>query len=69
MSIGEGRDFEAEVRAILQALLFCKEYQVSRVLIELDSTLVVGWVTSQNNRPWKLLRVLLQIDRLMQEVE
>lgn len=46
--------YEAEVKAILNALLFCQHFGFRRVIIESDSSLVVGWVASDQNRPWKL---------------
>lgn len=63
---GFGWAFEAEVRAILKALLFCQEFLIQEVLIESDSTIDVGWVNSKSNRPWKLLNELNQIDLLME---
>lgn len=61
--------YEAEVKAILNALLFCKQFQFRHVIIESDSSLVVGWVASNHNRQWKLCQDLLQIDLLMKEVD
>lgn len=61
--------YEAEVKAIRKALLFCKQFHYRNVLIESDSTLAVGWVASVHNRPWKLCQDLIQIDLLMSEVE
>lgn len=61
--------YEAEVLAILKALLFCKLHSFRNVLIESDSTLAVGWVNNSSNRPWKLVNALNQIDTLMVEVE
>lgn len=60
--------YEAEVKAILSALQFCKEHDVTNVLIESDSTLAVGWVSNKQNRPWKLLNELHMIDMLMVDV-
>lgn len=60
--------YEAEVKAIRKALIFCKAFNFRNVLIESDSLLAVGWVASKDNRPWKFLRDLLQIDLLMVEV-
>lgn len=58
----------AEVKAILNALLFCKNNSVSQFVVESDSSLAVGWVVNKANRPWKLLFDLNQIDLLMVEV-
>lgn len=60
--------FQAEVQAILHALLFCREFQLKDVIIESDSSLAVGWVERKQNRPWKLLGELNLIDRYMLEV-
>lgn len=54
----------AEIKAILEALLFCKRH----VIVESDSTLAVGWVMNRSNRSWKLFNDLNQIDMLMEEV-
>lgn len=63
--------YEAEVKAkaIRKAIEFCKEYGLRRVVVESDSTLVVGWVKRRTNRPWKLLQDLHLIDILIIEVE
>lgn len=60
--------YEAEVQAIYHALLFCQEFRISSVLVESDSSLVVGWVNRKEHRPWKLFHVLECIDRLVVEV-
>ncbi|XP_057451866.1 uncharacterized protein LOC130743649 [Lotus japonicus] len=46
-ALGELWAYEAEVKAILQALIFCREHQLQHILIESDSTLAVGWISSQ----------------------
>ncbi|XP_057426183.1 uncharacterized protein LOC130719582 [Lotus japonicus] len=56
---------EAEVLAILYALLFCQQFMVSSVEFESDSTLVVGWMSGGKMRPWKLTNELNMIDYLM----
>ncbi|XP_057450751.1 uncharacterized protein LOC130742662 [Lotus japonicus] len=56
---------EADVLAILYALLFCHQFQVFSVDIESDSTLAVGWVKGEKMRPWKLTNELNLIDYLM----
>lgn len=60
--------FQAEVHAIMHALLFCSEFWLQNIIIESDSTLVVGWVGRKQTRPWKLMQELNQINRLMLEV-
>ncbi|XP_057452115.1 uncharacterized protein LOC130743918 [Lotus japonicus] len=57
-----------DVKAILNALLFCKNYGLKNVMVESDSTLAVGWVITKSNRPWKLLNDINQIDHLISEV-
>jgi ribonuclease HI len=57
------------VKAILQALLFCKEFHLHHVIIESDCSIAVGWVSSNLNRPWKLRDDLSTIDRLREEVD
>ncbi|XP_057447959.1 uncharacterized protein LOC130739623 [Lotus japonicus] len=56
---------EAEVLAILYALMFCQQFMVLAVEIESDSTLVVGWVSEAKNRPWNLTNELNMIDYLL----
>ncbi|XP_057453188.1 uncharacterized protein LOC130745059 [Lotus japonicus] len=56
---------EAEVLAILYALLFCQQHLIVSVEVESDSTLAVGWVKGEKNRPWKLTNELNMIDYLM----
>lgn len=68
MSVGSTWAYVAEVKAILNALLFCKNHDFNNVIIESDSTLAVGWVMNNSNRPWKLLSDINQIDHLMFEV-
>lgn len=68
INMGHGWAFEAEVRAILKALIFCQQYNLKEIIIESDSTTAVGWVSIKSNRPWKLLNELNQIDFLMLEV-
>lgn len=66
INAGFGWAFEAEVRAIAKALSFCQEFLFREVIIESDSSIVVGWVNSKSNRPWKLANELNQIDYLME---
>lgn len=61
--------YEAEIKAILTALRFCKEHNMRRIQIESDSSLAVGWVGNNRNRPWKLLNDLHLIDLLMLEMD
>lgn len=69
LPIGSSWAHHAEVNAILQALLFCKEFNFKRVQIDCDSTLAVGWIQSKKNRPWALLNDLNRIDLLKTEGE
>lgn len=64
----EGWASEAEVKAILLALQFCHQFCFNSVIIESDSTIVVGWVNSPSNRPSKLRNELNQIDFLLGQV-
>lgn len=56
---------EAEVLAILYALLFCHQFLLSEVEVESDSTLAVGWVKGGKMRPWKLINEFNLIDYLL----
>lgn len=69
MATSEHWAYEAEVKAILQSLVFCRQFQFRHLLIESDSALAVGWVTKKENRPWKLLNDLIIIDSIMTEVD
>lgn len=69
MSVGELRAFEAEVKAVHYALLFCQVNQIHHIIVESDSALVVGWITNKEHRPWKLLNNLISIDMLIEEVD
>ncbi|XP_057458901.1 uncharacterized protein LOC130749544 [Lotus japonicus] len=60
--------YEAELKAILNALIFCKQFQVRNLIIESDSALTVEWVNSDQNRPWKLNQDLIQLDMRMSDV-
>lgn len=50
-AMGELWAHEAEVKAILYALIFCKQHMLRHITIESDSMLAVGWVFSHDNRP------------------
>ncbi|XP_057452848.1 uncharacterized protein LOC130744704 [Lotus japonicus] len=56
---------EAEVLAILYALLFCQQFMVYSVEIESDPSLAVDWVCGTKNRPWNLTNELNMIDYLL----
>lgn len=56
--LGDIYAHEAEIKAILWALKFCKEFGFMHIGIESDSSLVVGWVAKRSYRPWKLLNDL-----------
>lgn len=62
-SKSEGHDwaFDAEVKAILHAFLFCQHFLLTNVLIENYSTIVVGWVLSKARRPHVLLNLFILI--------
>lgn len=68
MGIGYGWAYEAEVKAILQGLLFCQQFLFRNVIVESDATIAIGWVISKDKRPWKLMNELNQIDLLMTEI-
>lgn len=68
LNSGHGWAHEAEVRAILNALIFCQEFLLRNIILESDSKLAVGWVGSSENRLWRLLNELNHIDFLIQEV-
>ncbi|XP_057452298.1 uncharacterized protein LOC130744125 [Lotus japonicus] len=55
---------EAEVLAILYALLFGQQFMIVSVQIESDSSLAVDWVSETKNRPWNLSNELNMIDYL-----
>src|ERR1044072_7192116 len=59
---------EAETKAIMYALRFCQQFCFSNLIIECDSSTVVGWVNNSVSRPANLLNVLNQIDFLSTEV-
>lgn len=61
--------FEAEVKVILHALIFCSHFHLRHILIESDYALAVGWVNNKVNRTWKLIQDLNLIDLLYIEVE
>lgn len=67
-AVGIGWAYEAEVKAIVKALMLCKHFSVGQLLIESDSSLAVGWVKCRDNRPWKVINELNLIDSLIQEV-
>lgn len=68
MNTGYGWAFEAEVRAILNSLLFCQQFLFRNIIIESDSSTAVSWVLSRDKRPWRLINELNLIDFLMKEV-
>lgn len=61
--------FEAEVKVILHALIFCSHFHLRHILIESDYALAVGWVNNKVNRTWKLIQDLNLIDLLYIEVD
>ena len=65
---GFGSANEAEVKAILKALLFCQQFCFGNLVIESDSTTAVGWVNSHERRPWKLRNEMNKIDSLVASV-
>lgn len=67
--MGELWAYEAEVKAILHALIFYRQFQLCHVLIESDSSLEIGWVNCKLNRLWKLIQYLNLIDLLCIEVD
>lgn len=67
LNIGHGWANEAEVRAILNALMFSQEFMLKNIIIESDSTVAVNWVASRENRPWRLSNELNHIDFLISE--
>lgn len=69
LDIGHAWAYEAEVRAILMALNFCKQFSLQPVIIESDSLLAVGWVSCKSNRPIKMLPDLKRIDILCNEID
>lgn len=68
LNSGHGWAFEAEVRAILNALIFCQEFLFRNIIIERDSSVAVSWVALKEKRPWRLLNELNYIDFLIHEV-
>lgn len=64
-NMGLGFAFDAEVMAIHEALTLCQQHLIRNIVVESDSTLVVGWVNCKRNRPWKLTNLLNQIDILI----
>lgn len=67
-NVGHDWAFSAEVKAILHALIFCHQFLLSNIVIESDSTLALGWVLSQERRPFTLLNDLNHIDYLARQV-
>lgn len=68
LSLGVAYAYEAEIKAILYALKFCKEFGFLNIVIESDSTLAIGWVKNGENRPWKHLNDFHTIDFLRVDV-
>ena len=58
--------YEAEVHAILNALVFCHQYNFHDVVIESDSHMAVEWTKqgNMNRRPWRLQNEFNLIDYL-----
>ena len=65
MNTGISFAYEAEIKAILQALIFCQQFSCQEIIIEGDSMLAIGWVNNKQNRPVKMLPELNRIDRLL----
>ena len=60
--------YQAEIKAILHALLFCKQFSLKEVIIECDAMLAMGWVNNKQNRPISLFSELNLIDFIMVEI-
>lgn len=68
LNMGHGGAAEAELKAIWKTLIFYNQFHFRNLIIESDSTTVVGWVNSCSKRPWKWINILNEIDFLMKEV-
>lgn len=68
LATGDLFAYEAKLKAILHALLFCQQFQFHHLTIESDSSLAFGWVSCKENKPHKLLNDLNLIDLLVKKV-
>ena len=69
LNIGHGWAYQAEIKAILNALVFCHQYSFNNIIIESDSTTAVSWANAVGPRPWELANDLNQMDFLRGEVK
>lgn len=68
-AMGDWWAYEAKVKVILHALIFCYQFQLNHVFIERDSSLAVIWVNCKLNRQWKLIQDINLIGLLCIEVD
>ncbi|OVA15187.1 Ribonuclease H domain [Macleaya cordata] len=54
-SYGQGTNNLAESRALLDGLAMCRQLDISRILVNVDSKLVVSWFQNKCQVPWTLL--------------
>ncbi|OVA09274.1 Ribonuclease H domain [Macleaya cordata] len=54
-SYGQGTNNLAESRALLDGLAMCRQLGISRILVNIDSKLVVSWFQIKCQVPWTLL--------------
>ena len=68
-TLGEGINNKAEIEAAIFGLTWALELGYRRIILELDSQLVVKWINKQATPQWKFLTTVGRLQNLINQTQ
>ncbi|XP_015064594.1 uncharacterized protein LOC107009770 [Solanum pennellii] len=67
--LGIGTNNQAEIQAVSHGLHWCIQHGYRKIHLEVGSELVIHWLSNQTNYPWNLQPYILEIHRIVHQLE
>lgn len=67
--LGLGSNNQAEVQAAVFGIIWCIQHGYSRVMLEVDSELLVKWLKQEINPPWNIKKYIIELIELVNLLE
>jgi len=67
--LGTGTNNQAELQAASHGLYWCIQHGYQKIHLEVDSELVIKWLSKQITLPWILQQYIRELQNLIQQLE
>lgn len=66
---GIGTNNQAEVKAAIFGVTWCIQHGYTKLILEVDSALLIQWITHHIHPPWRLDTDILELQKLVSQLE